>query len=456
MKIPLLIPLLALSISARCIVSAADTTGDPTRPAPSIKADVTPTEAAAIRVASEKIKDQIGEKAWADLLTHLRTINQNIQTKGIQYPVQNQYGILTGYDYGQVYDWDSYFENIYMAYNGVASFCYGNIDGFLAIQKPDGFIRRSFGPKNYGYRHHFKPFLAQLALLGEGQQKDLPWLTLHYPQIVKYLERWAAYDTDGNGLAYYTGGADHAGMDNQFSRCVGKSEGVDLNCYLIREYQSMALLALGLGKTADATAWTAKAEALKQRINDLLWDETDGLYYDRDENTGMLTKTKSVSCFTPLWTGVASPEQARRMITEHLANPKEFWSTYPVASYALTQKDYYVAPTGTECNWRGCTWIPTNYIIFHGLIRYGYKDLARQLAYQTLALALANPTTREFYDSKTGAGYGRDPFWGWSSLAYIMPFEYELGLDPTAINEKPHIPPLVKLLGVSLNLPAAP
>ena len=455
MKLYLLMPLLVMSIGFRSMVAAADTTGGLTRPAPSITIGVTADEAAAIPLALEKIKGQIGEKAWSDLLTHLRNINQNIQTKGIQHPAKNQYGILTGYDYGQVYDWDSYFENIYMAYNGVASFCYGNIDGFLAIQKPDGFIRRCFGPKNYGTSEHCKPFLAQLAMLGEWQQKDLPWLTLHYPEIVKYLERWAAYDTDGNGLAYYTGGGVHSGMDNQYSRCVGKSEGVDLNCYLIREYQSMALLARGLGKTTDATVWTAKAEALKQRINDLLWDETDGLYYDRDENTGKLTKTKSVSCFTPLWTGVASPEQARRMISEHLANPKEFWSTYPVASYALTQKDYYLAP-GTECNWRGCTWVPTNYMIFHGLIRYGYKDLARHLAYQTLALALANPNTREFYDSKTAAGYGRDPFWGWSSLAYIMPFEYELGLDPTALNDKPRIPPLVNLLGVSLNLPPAP
>lgn len=118
-------------------------------------------------------------------------------------------------------------------------------------------------------------------------------------------------------------------------------------------------------------------------------------------------------------------------------NVKEFWLPYPVATYAKTEPDFYEGTLKGECNWRGNTWIPSNYMIFHGLMRYGFDKEARELAEKTYALALIqNPETREYYDSQSGNGYGMNPFWGWSSLAYAMPLEYRLHYDPTNIAGK--------------------
>jgi putative isomerase len=159
----------------------------------------------------------------------------------------------------------------------------------------------------------------------------------------------------------------------------------------------------------------------------VFWDDGDGFYYDRNEKTGRLIRVKSVAGFIPLWAGIAPRDRAARLIQDHLLNPKEFWTKYPVASYAKSEPDFYVGTQRGECNWRGETWIPTNYMIFHGLLRYGYPGVAKQLAQKTLELALArNPVTREYYDSDSGKGEGMNPFWGWSSLAYVMPLEYRL------------------------------
>jgi putative isomerase len=130
-------------------------------------------------------------------------------------------------------------------------------------------------------------------------------------------------------------------------------------------------------------------------------------------------------------------------------NPKEFWLTDPVSTYARTEPDFYEGTLHGECNWRGNTWIPSNYMIFHGLMRYGFNEEARELAEKTFDMALKhNDVTREYYDSETGQGYGMNPFWGWSSLAYVMPLEYKFHYDPTDLHGK--VRPLVtQELGVA-------
>ncbi len=101
----------------------------------------------------------------------------------------------------------------------------------------------------------------------------------------KYLVRWFQYDHDGNELPVWNS-ADASGMDNQVSRA-GKldsyqDEGVDLACELVQELRAMAFIAKRLGNAADATAYTAHADRLAARINQVLWNEKDGFYYDRN------------------------------------------------------------------------------------------------------------------------------------------------------------------------------
>jgi neutral trehalase len=145
----------------------------------------------------------------------------------------------------------------------------------------------------------------------------------------------------------------------------------------------------------------------------------------------------------PLWAGVATRSQADRLVYDHLLNKKEFWLAFPVSSYAKSEPDFYQGSRTGECNWRGPVWIPTNYLIFHGLLRYGYKEQAKELAITTFRMALdLNKNTREYYDSDSGQGDGMNPFWGWSALAYIMPLDYASSYDPMDLNGK--VRPLLK------------
>ena len=378
------------------------------------------------------------ERVPSTTLRHrLAELNQDIHARGILPFKGSSTKLLTGYSYGEFYDWDLYFENIYLSYYGVSDYTFNNLKAFLDRQKPDGFVSRSLVMKRD--LQDFKPFLAQIALLGSRQRHDFAWLKgNYYERLVRYIYRWFGYDGDHNGLPVWNS-ADHSGMDNQDSRAGRMNsfsvEGVDLACYLLRELQAMAIIADELGREDDATSFREQAAGLAKTINEVFWDEKDAFYYDRNEKTGERVRVKSVAGFTPLWARVASPAQANRLIKEHLLNPKEFWLNYPVSSYARTESDYYQGSLHGECNWRGSTWIPTNYMIFHGLLHYGYRDAARQLAERTYHMVLdVNPVTREYYNAETGAGEGLERFWGWSSLGCVMPLELELNYDPTDLN----------------------
>ena len=120
----------------------------------------------------------------------------------------------------------------------------------MAVQHPDGFIPRMLKRQNI---QMFKPFLAQIAILGSKQRNDdYEWLrATYYDQLKKYLNRWFAYDNDNNGLPVWDS-SDASGMDNQTRRAGGmhanNCEGTDLACYLHRELVCMAFIAGKLEK----------------------------------------------------------------------------------------------------------------------------------------------------------------------------------------------------------------
>jgi hypothetical protein len=413
----------------------------------------------ALSPAAKAMKQRIGSDDWDKLMARLAKVNSDIATRGIRSFPGTTDKLLTGYPYNEYYDWDLYFENVYLTYFGIHEYCFTNLKQFLNREESDGYVNRSLIKQRD--RQHFKPFLAQLAVMGTKMQGDnYEWARAeYYDKLKKYLDHWFAYDSDHNGLPVWNS-ADHSGMDNQWSRAGALAsfeiEGVDLACYLVRELQAMAIIADKLGKRDDKKMFQEHAIQLAKLINDTFWDETDGFYYDRNEKKNERVRVKSVAGFMPLWAGAATPERAKRLVQEHLLNEKEFWTPYPVASYAKTEPDYYQGTVARECNWRGPTWAPANYMIFHGLMNYGFQNAARELADRLFRMALdVNSVTREYYNAETGAGLGQTQFWGFSALYYVMPLEYQLNYNPTDLNKE--IQPIVlQRLGVPFILAAPP
>jgi len=421
----------------------------PPRAFPPPPVDNTPPKPPSTR-AAKALYAAVGAAAYEQVQTRMRVVNLDVVAHGLRHIPNVDGTFLTGYPYNEFYDWDLYFENLYLSYFGVAPYCFTNLKEFLNREQPDGYVNRSLIKQRD--RQQFKPFLAQLAVLGSRQDKNsFEWLRgNYYDRLNKYLVKWFSYDGDHNGLPTWNS-ADAAGTDNQWSRGGALSsfeiEGTDLASYLVRELRAMAVIATELGLKDDAAGYNRHADQVIKLINEYFWDDKRGMYFDRNEKTGKQVNVLSATSFTPLFAGACTHAQAKRMVNEHLLNPAEFWLSYPVASYAKTEPDYYQG-THKECNWRGPTWAPTNYMIFHGLQNYGFHKEARDLAAKLFDMAvLKNPVLREYYNAETGEGLGQTRFWGFTALYYGMLLESELNYDASSLTQ-PILPIMSQNLGI--------
>jgi hypothetical protein len=106
----------------------------------------------------------------------------------------------------------------------------------------------------------------------------------------------------------------------------------------------------------------------------------------------------------------------RRLVEEHLLDPTRFWLPVPPPSVAANERTFSMKDTfwGLRRYWRGPTWVNAAWLVWLGLQRLGYEDIAAVLARRLIG-AVAASGLREYYDPITGAGMGARDF-AWSAL----------------------------------------
>lgn len=181
-----------------------------------------------------------------------------------------------------------------------------------------------------------------------------------------------------------------------------------------------------LGFSQDERHFRLQYDQIKKRINEVLWDEKSGMYLNRvwPEQGGEFSYRKSPVMFYMMAAGIPSSEQARRLVYEHLLNPKEFWGENVLPSISRDDPAY-----PEQYYWRGTIWPPMNYFTYEGLTRYGYDDIATQLAEKTFRLVKRNWDTTgalwENYNSITGEGNshgagGSTKHYSWSAALPLL------------------------------------
>ena len=149
----------------------------------------------------------------------------------------------------------------------------------------------------------------------------------------------------------------------------------------------------------SADAWERKARMVADALRRRLWDRKRGALYDRDR-TG---KTVDILCHNTLrcmYWGSISRGMAARFVKEHLLNPAEFRTPFPLPSVAVNDPAFRNAP---ENNWSGQPEGLTYQRAILALERYGYNRLVTGLGRKLIDAVYANGCRfTQQYDPFTG------------------------------------------------------
>ena len=210
-------------------------------------------------------------------------------------------------------------------------------------------------------------------------------------QIADYDAR-DYYDANKNQLRmlFYKGdrsmresGFDPSSRFGPFSAAIINYNPVCLNS-LLYLMESRTAEIMGIVNRDEETAWWRdRAQERAARVNSLMWDAHDGLYYDYDFVHRRVRRYPFLTTFYPLWTGIAGRDQAARVVQ----NLRLFERRGGLQTSSTPSGDQWDAPYG---------WAPLEWIAAQGLRSYGYQDIADRVSREFLSLAL-----REFRDTGT-------------------------------------------------------
>ena len=149
--------------------------------------------------------------------------------------------------------------------------------------------------------------------------------------------------------------------------------------------------------------WDRAAKKRKQLIDKYCWNEEKGLYFDFNTRTMQQTDYESATCLWALWCGVASPQQASKLVEKGL--PK--FECVGGLSVSTEKSRGPIDEAHPQKQWdypHG--WPPHQMLAWEGLKRYGYDEEAERLIYRWLHMVIRvfvdyNGTVVEKYDVTT-------------------------------------------------------
>lgn len=352
---------------------------------------------------------------------------------------------------GCLFMWDSSFILMFGRYADRIFPFQRTLDNLYACQHKDGYICREIDEKTGMDR------FTRLDPNGTGPDimawceweyfknfGDRERLAQVFPPLMAYHHFMAEHHTWPDGTYFSTGWG--CGMDNiprvapgyNVSHSHGHMIWVDACLQELNNCNILIEMARILGREEYIPELEQERDNLKKVINDKLWDEETGFYYDLWKD-GQHSMVRHIGGFWALLAKCAPEDRARRLMA-YLQDEKEFKT--PVSVPALSRSSEYYKPEGGY--WCGGVWAPTNYMVLKGLDNYGNYALAHEIGLNYL-----NAVTSVYLDTDTlfenyapeldaqgkprkGDPAGRD-FVGWTGIPPItVLFEHVFGLKPDA------------------------
>ncbi len=249
-----------------------------------------------------------------------------------------------------------------------------------------------------------KEFLAEAY---ESGKQYAEWLGLHRDTDQDGTYEWGPYGIIENVRDWYNAVFQVSAeryLDVDKEDISDELECLDLSLMVANEMLNLEFMAEELGQSEEAREWNQRFLELTSLINERMWDDESRFYYSvnkQDHGFNFMTrdlKRQEIIGFLPLWSKVASVAQAEAL-AESLTDTTRFWRKYGVPT--LSARDEWYSPyVDYCCKWNGPVWLLWDYMVFRGLLNYGYEDLAAELGKKMIdAVRLQLSRNHNFWES---------------------------------------------------------
>ncbi len=366
-------------------------------------------------------------------------------------------------DHWTIFEWDSFFNALEISIES-GRHVRDVVTAVLETQYPNGNIPNWRGRSSGTPDRSQPPIGAYVVLKLFGRLGDMDLLKTAYPHLLKWHAFWKAPKPDGrprrdgnaDGLLEWGSDADlvagavppweenasgkqramwESGQDDlpnweeaAFSDSAGTltMNCLDLNCLYALDAYCLSQIANILNLPEDYNLYLQEYEQMKALINEKLWNEREGFYFDRHWD-GPFSLRKAASNFYPLLAKIPDARRASLLI-RRLLNPKEFWGEYILPSISRDDPSFK-----DQQYWRGTIWPPTNYLVYQGLKACGFDAVATEYAQKSLSLFLRSwqnfQLCPENFDSRTGEAGGQR-YQSWGPLFALIAIEEYLDFTP--------------------------
>ncbi|MBQ7839444.1 MAG: hypothetical protein IJ390_03020 [Lachnospiraceae bacterium] len=356
---------------------------------------------------------------------------------------------------GCLFMWDSSFILMFGKYADRIFNFQKTLDNFYSHQHKDGFICREIDEATGTDRFtRYDPSATGPDIMAWCEWEyflnfgDKDRLSKVFPPLMAYHRWMAANHTWPDGTYFSSGWG--CGMDNSPRLMPGTSVSfshghmiwVDACLQALLSCNILIEMAALLGRTEFIEELKTERNHLNAVINEKLWDDKTGFYYDLWKN-GEHNMVRHVGAFWALIAQCVSKDRAKRLIA-HLEDERGFKTPHRVPTLACDHPAY--DKRGNY--WCGSVWSPTNYMVLKGLDKYGEYSLSHQIALEHLDAVVRvfqeHGTVFENYapefinDARPAKGnIARPDFVGWTGLSPIsILFEHVFGIKPNAAEHK--------------------
>lgn len=332
----------------------------------------------------------------------------------------------------------------------------GSLLNFIANQNEDGSfpgaIKTGDQEKNSGFYHaNWGRAVREVYRIHPNQN----FLIQVYESLSRYAEYfenerdkektnlydvWNQWETGQEYMSRYLFVNKNADEGEAF-----QLKGIDATVYIYELQKNLGWLAAELGLADEAAKWELAAVKTYEAILTKMWDDSLKFFVDVNPQTLKKSPYKPAVGFYPFMTDLANETHAKAL-TEHLLNPNEFWTEYPLPSTSLAGPYANIFGEWKDkrlvCPWSGRSWLMTTSHVCEALAHFSQnvdislKPQAVELIERYIRMLFLDkdincPSSYEYYNPVTGKPpyfRGTDDYM--HSWIIDLIIKYVVGLQP--------------------------